>query len=220
MRRPLVMGLVVIAALVAANIAYALTALGSRSVNLSGLPGYTLVDVLPKADAHAIPVRLKVSGNLWLSGFGRRSWFTGVVETEELEILAWERPHNAADIRTVLRAQSDEFDPAETIRFAFRDGKAERLPDYEGLRAYRVVWYENSVEVRLLGEPGEDRFSALVCWQHGCYADIRIGPNLMARLNLPDIRQHGGRAYANRVIEDVGRKVCDMLVDAICWADR
>jgi hypothetical protein len=134
MRRPLVMGLVVIAALVAANIAYALTALGSRSVNLSGLPGYTLVDVLPKADAHAIPVRLKVSGNLWLSGFGRRSWFTGVVETEELEILAWERPHNAADIRTVLRAQSDEFDPAETIRFAFRDGKAERLPDYEGLR--------------------------------------------------------------------------------------
>jgi hypothetical protein len=32
--------------------------------------------------------------------------------------------------------------------------------------------------------------------------------------------QHGGRAYANRVIADVGRKVCDMLVDAICWADR
>jgi hypothetical protein len=119
------MGLVVIAALVAANIAYALTVLGSRSVNLSGLPGYTLVDVLPKADAHAIPVRLKVSENLWLSGLGRRSWFTGVVETEELEILAWERPHNGADIRTVLRAQSDEFDPAETmLRLPPRQGRA------------------------------------------------------------------------------------------------
>lgn len=42
----------------------------------------------------------------------------------------------------------------------------------------------------------------------------------MGRLSLPDIRKHGGRDYANRVIEDVGRKVCDMLVDAICWADR
>ena len=134
MRRPLVMGLGVIAALVAANIAYALTVLGSRSVNLSGLPGYTLVDVLPKADAHAIPVRLKVSGNLWLSGFGRRSWFTGVVETEELEILAWERPHNAADIRTVLRAQSDEFDPAETML---------RLPPRQGRAPARLRWSAN-----------------------------------------------------------------------------
>jgi hypothetical protein len=224
MGRWLGLGLMAIAVLAAANIAYALTVLGSSSVNLSGLRygpvAPTLVDLMPKEDVHAIPVRLRLRGDLWLSGFGRRDWFTGVIETEELEILAWERPHNASDLRIVLHAQSDEFDPAETIRFAFREDKAERLPDYEGLRVYRLTWHENSTEVRLLGEPEEDRFSALICWQHGCYTDIRIGPNLMARLRLPDIRTHGGRDYANRVIADVGRKVCNMLVDAICWADR
>ena len=224
MWRWLGLGITAIAVLAAANIAYALTAIGSSSVNLSGLRygpvTPTLVDLMPKEGARATPVRLRLRGDLWLSGFGRRDWFTGVIETEELEILAWQRPHNVADRRLVLHAQSDEFDPAENIRFAFREGKAERLADYEGLRVYRLTWHENSIEVRLLGEPGEDRFSALICWQHGCYTDIRIGPNLMGRLSLPDIRQHGGRAYANRVIEDVGRKVCDMLVDAICWADR
>jgi hypothetical protein len=224
MGRWLGIGLMAIAVLAAANIASALTVLGSSSVNLSGLrfgpPAHGFVDLIPKEDAHAIPVRLRLSGELWLSGFGRRDWFTGVIETEELEILAWERPHNPADIRIVLHAQSDEFDPAETIRFAFRDGKAERLEEYDGLRTYRLVWYENSIEIRMLGDPETDRFAAIVCFQHGCYTDIRIGPNLMGRLSLPDIRKHGGRDYANRVIADVGRKVCNMLVDAICWADR
>ena len=224
MWRWLGLGLMAIAVLAAANIAYALTAIGSSSVNLSGLQlghaGPALVDLMPKEGAHAIPVRLRLRGDLWLSGFGRRDWFTGVIETEELQILGWQRPHNAAETRIVLLAQSDEFDPAESIRFAFRDGKAERLPDYEGLRVYRLTWHENSTEVRLLGEPEEDRFAALICWRHGCYTDIRIGPNLMGRLSLPDIRQHGGRDYANQVIADVGRKVCDMLVDAICWAGQ
>ena len=223
MQRRLIYGLAAIALLGIANVAYALTALGSSAVNLSGLRlstcSYTHVTLIPKAGAKAIRVRLKLHGNLWLSGFGRRNWFNGIIETEELEILAWERPVNRADTRLVLLAQSEELDPAENIRFAFREGKAERLSDYDGLRTYRLRWHENSTEVRLLGEPGLDRFAAIICFQHGCYTDIRIGPNLMGRLDLPDIRQHGGRDYAG-LIEDVGRKVCDMLVDAICWADR
>lgn len=42
----------------------------------------------------------------------------------------------------------------------------------------------------------------------------------MGRLSFPDIRENGGRAYANRLIADIGEWVCRMLVDAICWADR
>jgi hypothetical protein len=224
MQHRMIYGLMAVVLLAGVNVAYALTALGSSAVNLSGLRlstgSYTYVTLIPKPGAQAIPVRLKLHGNPWLSGFGRRSWYDAVIETDELKILAWERPHDVPDAGLVLHAQSQEVDPAGTIRFAFRDGKAERLPDFDGLRTYRMVWHENSIEVRLLGEPGIDRFAAIICFQHGCHTDIRIGPNLMGRLSLPDIRQHGGRAYANQLIEDVGRKVCDMLVDAICWADR
>jgi hypothetical protein len=217
------LGLLVIAVLAVANIAYAVTAIGSSAADLSRLDvrnSSVFVDLIPSRRSGAILVRLKLHGGLWLTGFGRRDWFSGVIEAEELQVLDWDRPWNGDDIRLTLRAERDELDPAENIRFAFREGKAERLEDYEGLRTYRLAWHENSIQIRILGEPGEDRFSAIICFQHGCYTDLRIGPNLIARLDLPDIRQHGGRDYANRVIADVGRKVCDMLVDAICWADR
>src|SRR5688572_18456065 len=90
--------------------------------------------------------------------FGRRDWFSGVIEAEDLQVVDWDRPWSGDDIRLTLRAERDELDPAENIRFAFREGKAERLEDYEGLRTYRLVWHENSIEIRILGEPGEDRF--------------------------------------------------------------
>ena len=142
MKRRLIYGLAAIALLAGANVAYALTALGSSAVNLSGLRlgtgSYTHVTLIPKPGAKAIPVRLKLHGNLWLSGFGRRNWFDAVIETEELDILAWERPVNRSETRLVLRAQSEELDPAASIRFAFREGKAERLPDFDGLSTYRL----------------------------------------------------------------------------------
>lgn len=47
----------------------------------------TSVDLIPAEKARGIPVRLKLYGNLRLSGFGRRHWFSGVTETEEPAIL-------------------------------------------------------------------------------------------------------------------------------------
>ncbi|HXV26194.1 MAG TPA: hypothetical protein VED46_18305 [Alphaproteobacteria bacterium] len=89
-------------------------------------------------------------------------------------------------------------------RQAALEEKAERLPDYEGPRARRLRW----------------RFAALECSRYGCYSVVRIGPNLVAHLHLPDLRQHGGRTWANEQIAAMHRKVCDLLVDAICWLNR
>ncbi len=224
MRHPLFLALSAIAALAAANAAYALIAIGSSAVNLSGVElghrDYTYVDLVPSRDARAIPVRLKLYGNLRLSGFGRRDWFSGVIETEELTILGWERPWTGSEARLSLRADADDGDPVASIRHAAQDEKAERLPDYEGLRAWRLRWHEDSVQDIFPGEPGVDRFAALECSRYGCYSVVRIGPNLVAHLHLPDFRQHGGRIWANEQIEAMHRKVCDLLVDAICWLNR
>ena len=131
------LGLMAIAVLAAANIAYALTAIGSSAANLSRLEvrnSSAFVDLIPSSQSRAIPVRLKLHGGLWLSGFGRRDWFSGVIEAEELQVVDWDRPWNGDDIRLTLRAERDELDPAENIRFAFREGKAGRLEDYEAGR--------------------------------------------------------------------------------------
>lgn len=223
MRRPLVLGLVAIAVLTAANAAYALLAISSSAVDLSGLDldhGVTIVDLIPAEEARGIPVRLKLYGGVRLSGFGRRDWFSGVIETEELTILDWNRPWYRSESRLVLGADADDQDPAASIRLAALDKKAERLPDYDGLKAWRLSWHETSVEELFLGEPGVDRFAALQCWRYGCYSAVRIGPNLLAHMHLPDFRQHGGRIWANERIGEIQRRVCDLLVDAICWAPR
>jgi hypothetical protein len=39
-------------------------------------------------------------------------------------------------------------------------------------------------------------------------------------LSFPDIRKSGGRAYANEQVALMQKRVCDMLVDAICWGPR
>jgi hypothetical protein len=95
MQRPLILGLLGIAALVFANAAYAVITIDSTAVDLSRLDvsdGKTLVELVPAKDARGIPVRLRLYGDLRLSGFGRQNWFSGVIETEELSILEWSRP--------------------------------------------------------------------------------------------------------------------------------
>lgn len=222
MRRPLILGLLAIAALAAANAAYAVIAIGSSAVDLSRLDlshGGTIVDLFPAENARGIPVRLKLHGDLRLSGFGRRDWFNGIIETGNLTILEWDRPWRSTT-RLSLRADADDRDPVADIRLAFLERKAERLPQFEGLRAYRLRWTEDSIEERFLGEPGEDRFTLLQCWTGGCQTEIRIGPNLIGQMSFPDFRQHGGRAYANEQIAATQKQVCEMLVDAICWGPR
>ncbi len=223
MRRPLIFGLVAIAALTAANATYALLAIGSSGTNLSRLDlghGVTIVDLIPSEDARGIPVRLELYGAVRLAGFGRRDWFSEVIETEELTILDWTRPWYGSEARLSLRADADDQDPAASIRQASLDKKAERLPDYDGLRAWRLTWHETSVEEVFLGEPGVDRFAALQCSRYGCYSAVRIGPNLLAHIHLPNFRQHGGRLWANERIGEIQHRVCNLLVDAICWAPR
>jgi hypothetical protein len=217
-----IFGVLAIAVLLAANLATALAAIGSSAADLSRLDvrnASSVVDLIPSSRSRAIPVRLRLHGGLWLSGFGRRDWFSGVIETDELQVLDWDRPWNGNAIRLTLRAERDELDPAAGIRLAFREGKAERLPDYEGLRTYRLVWHESSVSVHLLGEPDKDRFAGLDCTPHGCSTLIQFGPNLMGRLSFPDIRQNGGRDYANGLIEEIERKVCAMVAGALCGGE-
>jgi hypothetical protein len=215
---PLILGLLGITALVFANAAYAVIAIDSSAVDLSRLDvsdGKTLVELVPAKDARGIPVRLRLYGDLRLSGFGRQNWFSGVIETEELSILEWSRPWRSTT-RLSLRADAVDRDPIGRIRSALADNQAERLQDFEGLRAYRLK-YEGD---QFLGEPGEDRFTVMQCWTGECHTDIRIGPNLIGWMSFPDFRNNGGRAYANEQIAIIQKRVCELLVDAICWAKR
>jgi hypothetical protein len=63
MQRPLILGLLSLAALTVANAAYAVIAIGSSTVDFSHLDvsnGRTILELVPAKDMRGIPVRLRL----------------------------------------------------------------------------------------------------------------------------------------------------------------